>query len=184
MGPRNRRAVLLLGAAAVIGAGAATGTLLGYGFAFAWVVHFALTAWIAGWMQHAQPALSGGYWRARPWEPALHRRLGVWWYARLLRLLGWERVIRNQRAFDGSRSGLAALARDTRRSEFAHLVLALIGVGLAGFALLLGARGAAGWLAVLTGLLHVYPVLLQRALRARVERIAAAERIATAAERV
>lgn len=57
-------------------------------------------------------------------------------------------------------------------------MLALIGVGLAGTALLLGARGAAEWLAVLVVLLHVYPVLLQRAMRARVERIA------TATERV
>ncbi|MGW4498279.1 glycosyl-4,4'-diaponeurosporenoate acyltransferase CrtO family protein [Micromonospora sp. NPDC004336] len=175
---RRARLVPLLGAVAVIGAGAATGALFGYGFTFAWVVHFALMAWITGWMRQAQPALSGGYWRARPWEPALHRRLGVWWYARLLRRLGWERVVRGQRSFDGSRSGLAALARDTRRSEFAHLVLASIGLGLAGAALLSGARGAAGWLAVLTVLLHVYPVLLQRAVRARVERVA------TAAERV
>ncbi|WP_091105929.1 hypothetical protein [Micromonospora citrea] len=181
MKPRNRRAtlLLLLGAVAVIGAGAAAGALFGYGFAFAWVVHFASMAWITGWIRQAQPALSGGHWRVRPWEPALYRRLGVWWYARLLRRLGWERVVRDQRSFDGGRSGLAALARDTRRSEFAHQMLAFLGLGLAGAALLLGARGAAGWLAVLTVLLHVYPVLLQRALRARVERAAA-----TAAERI
>jgi Glycosyl-4,4'-diaponeurosporenoate acyltransferase len=177
---RNRRAtlVLLLGPAAVLGAGAATGTLFGYGFTFAWVVHFALMAWISAWMQQARPALSGRNWTTRPWEPALYRRLGVWWYARLLRRVGWERLNRRQRSFAGSRSGLAALAHDTRRSEFAHLVLAMIGAGLAGIALLLDARGAAGWLAGLTVVLHVYPVLLQRALRARIERIT------TATERV
>ncbi|MDO3704966.1 hypothetical protein Q3W71_25190 [Micromonospora sp. C28SCA-DRY-2] len=164
--------VLVAGGIAVAAAGAVTGALLGYGFAFAWVVHFALMAWAAAWVEAARPALRGDHWRIRRWEPALYRRLGVAAYRRLLRRLGWERLMGH--SFAGTRSALPALDLRTRRSEFGHSVLAVVALGLAGVAALLGAGPAAGWLAGLTVPLHGYPILLQRALRARIRQVTAA----------
>ncbi|GAA3767092.1 hypothetical protein [Micromonospora maritima] len=90
-GTAGARLILLLGPVAVAAVGAFTGEVLGYGFAFAWVVHFALMAWIAAWMRRAQPRLSGRYWRPRPWESTLYRLLGVRVYAQALRRVGWDR---------------------------------------------------------------------------------------------
>ncbi|SCG48242.1 hypothetical protein GA0070609_2041 [Micromonospora echinaurantiaca] len=163
--------ILLSGPVVVAAAGAATGALLGYGFAFAWVVHFGLMAWIAAWVDAARPGLGGDHWRIRRWEPGLYRRLGVGAYRRLLRRVGWERLMGH--SFAGTRAALPALDLRARRSEFGHSVLAVVALGLAGAAALLGAGPAAGWLAGLTVPLHGYPIVLQRALRARIHWVTA-----------
>jgi glycosyl-4,4'-diaponeurosporenoate acyltransferase len=170
----NRRVrltvVVVLGAAAVAAAGWLTAALLGWrGFAFAWVVNFALMAYAAAVLEAADPALGGSWFRVRPWEPPLHRRLGAWAYLRLLRRVGWERAMRAGRPFDGTRAGLAVLERATRRAELAHLLIAVVTGALAAAAAAAGARGSAAWFAGLTVALHLYPVLLQRAVRARIQ---------------
>lgn len=162
----------MAGAAAVVAVAGATGAVLGFDtFAFAWVVHFALMAWMAAASAAFRPRLAGPWFRVRPWEPPLYRRLGVWVFMRALRRVGWERAMRGGRAFDGTRASLAGLDRDTRTSECGHLVLAGIGTALAAVAAALAAWSAFTWLLLLNVLLHGYPVLLQRAMRHRVERL-------------
>jgi len=159
-------------AAVVVGAAGATGAVLGFDtFAFAWVLHFGLMAVAAAVMPVLRPRLAGPWFRVRPWEPSLHRRLGVWVFMRGLRRVGWERAMRGSRAFDGTRSSLAGLDRDTRASESSHLVLAAVGTVLAAVAAGLGAWQAVGWLLALNLPLHVYPLLVQRTMRARVDRV-------------
>ncbi len=77
-------------------------------FVFAWVVHFALMAWAAVATDRLRPRLDGRWFRVREWEPPLYRRLGVWRFMRALRAVGWERVMRGGRAFDGTRARAAA----------------------------------------------------------------------------
>ncbi|MFI2271133.1 glycosyl-4,4'-diaponeurosporenoate acyltransferase CrtO family protein [Catenuloplanes sp. NPDC020197] len=101
----------------------------------------------------------------------LYRRLGAWSFMRLLRRIGWERAMRASRAFDGTRATLPAFDRDTRRSELAHTVLAGAGLLLAVVAAIAGAWTAVAWHAALTTVLHVYPTMLQRAMRARLARL-------------
>ncbi len=164
--------IVLSGAAAVAGVAWAAGDALGLdSFAFAWVTHFLLMLWMSAILAALPPRLDGPWYRVRSWEPRWYRRLGVWHFMRLLRAVGWERAMRGRRAFDGTRASLAGLDRDTRGSECGHLVLAVVGVVLV---MVVGAvRGwaAVTWLAVLTIVLHGYPVLLQRAMRHRVERL-------------
>jgi hypothetical protein len=103
----------------------------------------------------------------------VYRRLGAWCYLRLLRAIGWERLMRGGRTFTGTRASLAALDRQTRASELGHLVVAALVTAVSAVAAGAGAWDAVAWLSGLTVLLHVYPVLLQRALRARVQRLRA-----------
>jgi len=79
------------------------------------------------------------------------------------------RVIRNR--------GLAtAFVRRTELSERSHLVLLGMGVLSAAFALAIGWRGWAIYITVGNVLVHVYPVLLQRYTRSRIERISSRDR--------
>jgi hypothetical protein len=161
----------IVGGAAVVAVCWAVGAAFGFDtFVVAWTAHFTLMAWMAALVDAARPALRGGWYRVRPWEPRVYRLLGVGGYRRLLRAVGWERL--NRRPFDGTRASLAALDRATRSSEVAHLILAAIGAGLVVVAAAFRAWHAFGWLLALDVVLHVYPVLLQRTVRFRVSRLA------------
>jgi hypothetical protein len=171
-GPTRRATtVVVLGAVAVAVASWGTGALLGFrGFAFAWVLHLTMMAWMAASLDTAQPALTGAWFRVRAWEPPVYRRLGVWWFMRLLRRIGWERIMRGSRPSGGTRAALPALDRATRMSECGHLVPAAVGTVLATVAAAVRAWDAATWLFGLPVLLHAYPILLQRAVRSRIHR--------------
>ncbi|MEU8615633.1 hypothetical protein AB0C29_47400, partial [Actinoplanes sp. NPDC048791] len=165
-------AVALAGGADVAGVAWATGTAFGYrGPAFAWVLHFLLMGWSSGVLDAARPRLTSSYFRVRDWEPAGYRRLGAWWYLRLLRAIGWERLMRGGRGFTGTRVSLAVLDRQTRSAECGHLVVAVVVTAVSVVAAAAGAWDAVAWLSGLTVLLHLFPVLLQRALRARIQRL-------------
>jgi hypothetical protein len=160
------------GAVAAAGVSAVTAAAFGFDtFVFAWVVQFALMGWMSSAVHLLRPRLDGPWFRVRSWEPAVYRRLGVWSFMRALRRLGWERAMRGSRAFDGTRASLDGLDRDTRTSEFGHLMLALAGTALMVAAAAVQAWSAFTWLAVLNVVLHGYPVLLQRAMRHRVGRV-------------
>ncbi|MBW0115245.1 hypothetical protein [Pseudonocardia abyssalis] len=128
--------------------------------------HTLATALTAVALRVLRPELDGGWFRVRPGERELHRRLGVRHYRRLLRAVAWDRVVTRWRSFDGTRAGLASLDRHTRLSEATHL-----GGAVAGTLLVVRARrGGAG--AVLLGLaIHLHPVVLQRSLRARIHAV-------------
>jgi hypothetical protein len=161
-----------LGALAVAGLSWLAGHLPGPGgFAFAWTVHFCLMAWMAVSLDAIQPRLESGWYRVHPREFAFYRALGAFAYMRLLRRIGWERLMKEKRSFKGTRATLAGLERDTRMSECGHLILAVIGTVLAVVAVALDAWGAAAWLFGLNVVLHLYPVMLQRAMRARLNRM-------------
>lgn len=163
---------VLVGLAGVAGGGWLAGRVFGFrGLPFALAVHILLMRW-GLYVLRAVPQRPPPRWfRVRPWEPALYRRLGVFGYRRLLRLSGWERFRRKAVGFDGQRSSLAAYERATREAEFSHLLLGGIGMVLVLFAATRRAWSAAGWLLGANLFFQVYPVMLQRTMRARVERL-------------
>ena len=160
---------MTLGLFAVIGVAALTGMSFGFGtFAWAWLVHFLLMIWILALEAVASLPYEGRWYAVRAWEPPLYRRLGVMGFMRLLRRVGWEWANRGAKKFDGTRASLAAYERGTRSSEFNHAVLAAVGFVLVLGSVLLRAWEAAFWLLAVNLFLHVYPVMLQRTMRARV----------------
>jgi hypothetical protein len=137
------------------------------------VVHTAATLAAGVALRAFRPRLDARWFAVRPAEGALHRRAGVRGYARLLRAADWDRVVARVRGFDGTRGGLAALERHTRLSEASHLLGGAVAVALLAARADRPVRGAlsAAGSAVL---LHAHPVLLQRALRARIAALRAA----------
>ncbi len=164
-------AVSTVSGLAVAGVAWACGIALGFrGFAFAWVSHFLMMAWISGVLDAVQPRLDAAWFRVRPWEPRIYRRLGVVAYRKALRRVGWDRL-GGRHPFDGTRASLAALERRTRMSEVGHLVVGAVGTSMVLVAVTLQAWDAAAWLLAVNVVLHAYPVMLQRFTRSRVGRL-------------
>lgn len=138
---------------------------------FAVAVHIALMRWALFVLRVARPELRAGWFRVRDWEAGVYRALGVMRYMALLRWVGWERFRRTAQGFSGGRASLVAYERATREAEFSHVLLAGIGFGLVLVAALLGQWHAAAWLLGANLFFQVYPVLLQRTMRARLQRL-------------
>jgi len=159
------------GVLAAVAIGLVTAVVGPSGPTFALVSHLLAMAWISFAVAVRQPALTARWFTVRSWEERAWRRAGTGPFRALLRAVGWERVITGQRRFDGTRAGLVELARQTRVSEFCHLVVAgasTVGVVVAAAC---GDLPAVLWLGAATIAFHLYPVLLQRVVRARIVRL-------------
>ena len=122
------------------------------------------------WAHLATPAtasLAPARYRVAARELPLYRALRVSRFDALLDAIGWNAVIRRWRGFDGTRRTLPALVAGTRFSEHAHVLVALLALGLAGLLVGRGELAAAGWILGSGVLLHLYPIALQRQVRAR-----------------
>lgn len=109
-------------------------------------------------------------------ERAWHRRLGVGPFARLLELVGWNRVVAGMREFDGTRAALPRLHRAVRGSLAGHGIGLLVHVVLSVVALPAGHPWGSLWI-LLAGLpLHLWPMLLQRSTLWRLQKLRAATR--------
>lgn len=138
---------------------------------FAIVVQFLVMAWAAFVVTDRFPVLSVDWFRVSGWETSLYRMTGVGLFGRLLGVVGWNRLIARERDYQVTREGLRHLEQHTRRSEVAHLLCAAVGFGLAGAALIVGTPTGAGWLSLSTIVFQLYPALLQRLVRARLQRV-------------
>ncbi|QFP75322.1 hypothetical protein [Deinococcus sp. AJ005] len=138
---------------------------------FALGVQVLLMWWALYLLALTRPMLRGSFFTVGDWEVPFYKRLGAPVFANLLRWVGWERLRRDARGFGGTRASLARLDHATREAEYSHLLLALICLGLAVGALRLRAADTAGWLLLTTIPTHLYPVMLQRSLRWRLQRI-------------
>ncbi|WP_258724298.1 hypothetical protein [Cellulomonas sp. NS3] len=149
----------------------------------AWrVVDAGVLAWGAQWTGLCWAAVvlrEPERWLPRRWTPVRraelrwYRRCGVEVFRRALGAVGWNRSVDAGRGFDGSRATLDALETGTRRSEGAHVLLLGLTALLAAAGLVLGRPAVAAWSAALAVPFHVYPVLLQRTTRYRLQRLTA-----------
>lgn len=123
--------------------------------------------------------LPPSYYRVRPFEQSgrLYEALGV----RLFRYFvpdgdlsnRWRRRREPNHRIIANRRAAEAFVRRTELSEKSHLVLLSMGILSAAFALQLGWRGWALYLGVGNVLVNLYPVLLQRYTRARLQSVVA-----------
>ena len=104
-------------------------------------------------------------------ERVLHRVLGVGIFGWLLDASGWNRrVVEPLRAFSGTKGGLGSFDESLRSSVISHGTCFAIHVVLAVFALFSRHpwKGAL-WILLPGVVLHLYPVLLQRAMMLRLQ---------------
>ena len=148
------------------------GRVLGvHGLPFAVVVQVLLMRWALVLLASVRLTLEGGWFRVHTWEPPVYRALGVLRYMALLRAVGWERFRQAAQGYDGTRRSLPRYERATREAEYSHLLLAVLCAAVIATAAVQRAWDTALWSLLTTLLLHVYPVLLQRTMRARLQRL-------------
>ena len=164
-------AALLTTAIAAGGVAAAWVFIGPTGFVFALVTHFLLMAWVSSVVGHRVRISDYGWLRVRFWEMRLYPALGVRLFGKLLDVIGWNRIISRERGFNATRQGLKELDQHTRRSEIGHSSCLFVTAALTIGVLATGSWEGAAWLVALGILLHLYPALLQRLLRARIQAI-------------
>lgn len=137
---------------------------------FAAVTQGFLLAWAALGFPHRCEIPDWGWLRVRRWEPRLYAGVRVGLFGTVLDLIGWNRAVTAERGFDGTRRGLGILDQHTRRSEIAHAICLLVSMALA-LAAAFGSWIGAVWLMGLGIAVHLYPALLQRVIRARIQAV-------------
>lgn len=116
-----------------------------------------------------QPRLAGRRFTVSAAEVRIYRRLGVVGFMRLLQRVGWTRAMRDPRIFDGTRRTVASYEQATRHSEHGHLCLFIVVLAPIVWAAARGWWDAVVWLGVMNVGFHLYPVMLQRVQRVRLQ---------------
>ena len=135
---------------------------------FAFEFHFVGMACAVYMDKLLAPRLDGRRFEVSPGEVRVYRCLGALAFMRTLRAVGWEAALRVGNRFELKRATLCDYERATRQGENAHAILFVLTVVVA--AATLASQTAAGpWLLGLGVVFHVYPVMMQRSQRARLQ---------------
>ena len=121
--------------------------------------------------RHIAPlSLPYWYWKIRFFEDEgrLYSRFGVGTFKKLLVLLGFDFCNLHVR-FSGRRSGLRNLSQGMRQAEINHVISFLVLLLTLFYALARNWYGVARWLTAVNVIANVYPVMLQRHNRSRLE---------------
>jgi hypothetical protein len=119
------------------------------------------------------PDFTSGYFDSRPFEQdgSIYRWCGLRHYASLLRLIGWERIRRTDQPITSEIESLRGFERWTRGAESVHALSAIVVAAITISIRLIRSSSDIKWLVLSNVLFNVYPVMLQRYNRARIERI-------------
>ncbi|MFC5411901.1 hypothetical protein ACFPMF_21435 [Larkinella bovis] len=141
--------------------------------AFSIGVNFALMFWFTLLESQLKPTLNASYFNAYPFEKQgkLYRMLGIEWYRAILIKSGWEKIRQQQTPIKKSLADFQAYERASRVAEVGHLVIGTIVFLLAGYVVLAYSALDALGLIVSNLFLNVYPILLQRYTRPRLQRV-------------
>jgi len=98
--------------------------------------------------------------------------VGVRLFNAVVNRVDWNRGISGMRGYAPCRAGLRILDRKTRESETAHVLGAAVTVAAAAAALFAGSGTGAAWIGATGILIHVYPMMVQRSVRYRLQGLA------------
>jgi len=144
-----------------------------YSFAFAWVLNFALMMAVFFFTNIFKPQLAGEYYNLKKWEAngTIYKWFGVNGFRKFLVLTGWEKVIRAANPVKNDLAALKNLEHGTRQSEFGHLIVFFIVLGMNIFVAFRYGISKSLSLFILNIIFNFYPVILQRYNRPRLQRM-------------
>jgi hypothetical protein len=147
-------------------------------------VHSAMFGFLANWLVMAWGAITGqvwefwlptGYYQLRTFENKgrVYEYLGIQWFKKLVRrgpLSIFAPNLHTQRKIPSqSKAELTNLQREMCKTETGHLMIGVMVILMAGYTSIKGWWDAAGWLLLFNIPINVYPVMLQRYNRARLQ---------------
>jgi hypothetical protein len=179
-GSRCTRVLRIVGAGAVLGGGVWWAVVLlgGRGFAFATVVN-GLIAVAAGLIDSAIPwRLPAGYLQLRSWERdgRWYRHLGVPLFGAFVRHTPL-RALTPEAYLRGRPGRIQTVLAVSAHAEAVHIWVFLLALPVACYAVARGGWAAAGWLLGMNAALNLYPVMQQRMIRGRLERVLGRRRV-------
>lgn len=141
-------------------------------FAFAWALNFLLMILVFAYTEASKSPMISPYFDEKKWEKKgeIYELFGINLFRKLLVLIGWEKLNKKASPVEKSPAALMHLHSQTKKSELGHLIIFLIVSGFTVFVMTTMGILNALWLFVLNILLNLYPVLLQRYNRPRIER--------------
>ena len=139
---------------------------------FAFLVNWLVMSWVATSSEVIQVAFAPGYYAIQPFEQdgRVYERAGIRFFKRLVRRgplgifslnlrLPPEKTVPTLRLLEGK----------MRNAETMHVLIFLLMFLFIGYALFQGWLDAVGWLLLFNCLLNVYPIMLQRYNRIRLQ---------------
>jgi hypothetical protein len=143
-----------------------------YSMAFAWALNFLLMIFVLFFTETLKSPLTSSYYNEKAWEQRgkVYERFGVNFFRKLLVWIGWEKLNKKAKPVQKNTEALTHLYYETKKSEINHLIILFIVLGFNVFVAIQFGVLKSLWLLLLNVLLNLYPILLQRYNRPRIER--------------
>ncbi|GGF16413.1 hypothetical protein GCM10011518_27290 [Flavobacterium limi] len=115
---------------------------------------------------------NSGYYKTKDWENKgkLYEKFGINLFRKLLVLVGWEKLNKKANPVKNDLESLLHLEYRTKQSELGHLIVFFIVLGFKIYVALRFTFVESVWLIILNIIFNVYPILLQRYNRPRIQR--------------
>jgi hypothetical protein len=142
------------------------------GFLFAWVLNFMLMMFVLMFTEALKSTCTSDYFKEKNWEQKgkTYEQLGIHFFRKLLVIVGWEKLNKKENPVKNNLAALIHLEYRTKQSELGHLIIFFIVGGFSIYVAIRYSFSASSWLIFLNLLLNIYPILLQRYNRPRLQR--------------
>ncbi len=149
-----------------------------HSFLFAYILNFALMLAVSSYTNIFKPQLRSNYYNSKNWEAngTIYKWFGINLFRKLLVLIGWEKIIKAAYPVKKNLDAIKQREYSTRQSEFSHLVIFIIVLVVNIVVAINYGLGKSLSLLILNIIFNVYPVMLQRFNRPRLQKVLAAQR--------
>ena len=141
-------------------------------FSFAWVLNFMLMMAVSSIMQTFKPRFTAKYFDSKQWEAGgkVYKWFGVNVFRKLLVWVGWEKLHKAVSPVKKDLGALKQLEYNTRQADFGHLVIFFIVMAFTIWVAYQEGIAQSWWLFSLNVILNVYPIMVQRYNRPRLQK--------------
>lgn len=142
------------------------------GFLSAWMLNFVLMMCVFFFTETLKSEFKSDYYLEKSWEKKgkIYEAFGINWFRKLLVIIGWEKLNKKANPVEKNIQALIHLEYRTKQSELGHIIIFFIVLAFTIYvAVTFGIKETLS-LIILNILLNVYPVLLQRYNRPRLQR--------------
>jgi hypothetical protein len=142
------------------------------GFSFAWILNFMLMMCVLMFTETLKSKFDSAYYKTKDWEKKgkIYESFGINIFRKLLVLVGWEKLNKKANPVKNDLESLIHLEYRTKQSELGHLIIFFIVLGFTIYVALKFTFAESLWLLFLNIIFNVYPILLQRYNRPRLQR--------------
>lgn len=166
---------MLLGLIIIVTIGLTYGLVLYIGvvgFQFAWILNFMLMMCVLIFTETLKSKFNSDYYKIKDWENRgkIYENFGINVFRKLLVLVGWEKLNKKSNPVKNDLESLIHLEYRTKQSELGHLIIFFIVFGFTIYVAIKFTFIESLWLLFLNIILNVYPILLQRYNRPRLQR--------------